>query len=238
MIDIGALKLLSSSPENALDIGKAAEHLVCANITLRGVKCYLSDQGLPYDVVADVGGKLIKIQVRSSCFPKNINLRGKCERIAYTFNVRRRGKDGKGERLNNTHCDIVALAAIDITKIAYLPVFEVGQTFQVDSPEFPFKGMRRGRAPLSIDEYTFIRSIRRLNIGENGLKRGGDILAKDVRKLSIGEESKTLEEWSVASNTKSKAISKRIIRGWSNEDAVYKPLMKHRGPARKANNNG
>ena len=58
---------LASNPSNALEIGKAAEHLVCADLIIQGYRAYLSDQGLPYDAVVDVSGHLIRVQIKSAC---------------------------------------------------------------------------------------------------------------------------------------------------------------------------
>ncbi len=49
-----------------LEVGKAAEHLVVADLILSGYRAYLTDQGLPYDVVVDVGGRLYRVQVKAT----------------------------------------------------------------------------------------------------------------------------------------------------------------------------
>ena len=41
-----------------LELGKAAEHLVVADLILSGYRAYLTEQGLPYDVVVDHEGIL------------------------------------------------------------------------------------------------------------------------------------------------------------------------------------
>lgn len=49
-----------------LQMGKAGEHLVCADLIYQGYSAFLADQGLPYDVVVDIGGRLKKLQVRTT----------------------------------------------------------------------------------------------------------------------------------------------------------------------------
>jgi len=144
------LRRLARDSSSALEIGKAAEHLVCADLILHGFRCYLSDQGLPYDVVVDLDGNLIRIQVKATCFPRDVNSQGRAERIAYSFPVRRRGKSQKG-RLSTKECDIVALVALDIQAIAYLPIASVGTTCQLMCPGHEFRGQyRRSRyAPIT-----------------------------------------------------------------------------------------
>ena len=134
------IRKVSKGGLSALDLGKAAEHLVCADLILCGYRAFLSDQGLPYDVVIDEGGRLIRVQVKSTGGPRNMNSQGRSERIGYSFSVRRRGKDGKGEGLSEAHCDIVALVALDISKISYFLVSDVGVTCQLMPPDYQFPG--------------------------------------------------------------------------------------------------
>lgn len=51
---------------NELQMGKAGEHLVCADLILQGYNAFMADQGLPYDVVVDTDGKIHKVQVKST----------------------------------------------------------------------------------------------------------------------------------------------------------------------------
>ena len=52
-------------------MGKAAEHLVCADLLMKGYNAFLSDQGLPFDVVIDLGRRLFRVQVKGTAKPKN-----------------------------------------------------------------------------------------------------------------------------------------------------------------------
>ena len=49
-----------------LMIGVAGEHLVCFDLITRGFTCFMTEQGLPYDVIADINGKLVKVQVKTT----------------------------------------------------------------------------------------------------------------------------------------------------------------------------
>ncbi len=127
---------------DALEIGKAAEHLVAADLIIRGYRCYLSDQGLPYDLCVDVDGRILRVQVKGTMRPVNINRAGVSTKMGYQFNVRKRGRDGKGFRLNESMCDIVALVAIDARQIFYLPIWEARQSHQFSDPSFDFAPIR------------------------------------------------------------------------------------------------
>ena len=48
-----------------LQIGKAGEYLVCADLIMKGFIAFPSEQGLPYDVLVDNGEKLLKVQVKT-----------------------------------------------------------------------------------------------------------------------------------------------------------------------------
>ena len=49
-----------------LQIGKAGEYLVCADLIMKGFIAFPSEQGLPYDVLLDNGKKLLKVQVKTT----------------------------------------------------------------------------------------------------------------------------------------------------------------------------
>src|SRR5574343_558670 len=68
------LEAMRGMPDKAFDlaivddfqIGKAGEYLVCADLILKGHIAYPSEQGLPYDVVLDANGRLLKVQVKTT----------------------------------------------------------------------------------------------------------------------------------------------------------------------------
>lgn len=116
-----------------MQAGKAGEYLVCADLIANGYVAYLSEQGLPYDVVLDTGEKLLKIQVKATRTHKqtpqrvsNIN--------TYSFNVKRCGKGNKNFR-SESSCDLFALVALDEKQIGYMKNKDVKQTmfFRVES---------------------------------------------------------------------------------------------------------
>jgi hypothetical protein len=102
-----------------LELGKAAEHLVVADLILQGYRAYLSDQGLPYDVVVDLGGWLIRLQVKATRCLRSVPQRS--QRLeSYLFHTRRAGKGGK-RRYSAADFDMLALVALDVRVVAYMP---------------------------------------------------------------------------------------------------------------------
>lgn len=144
---------------DALEVGKAAEHLVCADLILAGHRAFLSDQGLPYDVLVDAEGRFVRVQVKASIKARNYNAKGRAPNMIYGFAVRSRGKGRKGERLSAAHCDVVALVALDIKVIAYFPIDEVGQTMGLFPPSHDFAGRYTRARYTSIDRYPFDEAL-------------------------------------------------------------------------------
>lgn len=102
-----------------LELGKAAEHLVVADLILSGYRAYLTEQGLPYDVVIDHEGSLYRVQVKASRCAKRMPQRATVT-PGYLYNVRRAGKAGRRQYADDEF-DVVALVAMDVRIVAYLP---------------------------------------------------------------------------------------------------------------------
>ena len=102
-----------------LELGKAAEHLVVADLILSGYRAYLTEQGLPYDAVIDHDGRLYRVQVKASRCAKRMPQRA-CVTPGYLYHVRRAGKSGR-RRYGDDEFEIIALVAMDVRIVAYLP---------------------------------------------------------------------------------------------------------------------
>ncbi len=99
-----------------LNIGKAGQHLVLADLLLRGVSAYPTDEGVNYDVVFDWKGKLNRLQVKST-LKKKLTRSGK---PIYFFHVRRGGKRGN-RTFQFGEFEGFALVALDVKQVFYLP---------------------------------------------------------------------------------------------------------------------
>jgi hypothetical protein len=103
---------------NELQIGKAGEYLVCADLIMKGFVAFPSEQGLPYDVLMDNGKRLLRIQVKATTAPRIIPQRAK-ESQAYIFNIKRHGKNNS-QRYDDREVDMFALVCLDTRQIGYL----------------------------------------------------------------------------------------------------------------------
>jgi hypothetical protein len=118
---------------NELQLGKAGEYLVCADLITKGLIAFPSEQGLSYDVILDAGNRLIKIQVKTTLQPRKVPQRNK-DTECYIFNIKRKGKGGV-KRYEDNDVDIFALVALDSRTIGYLTNKELKTTmnFRVDA---------------------------------------------------------------------------------------------------------
>lgn len=112
-----------------LQTGKAGEYMVCADLILKGFVAFPSEQGLPYDVLLDTGKRLLKVQVKTTSGPRKVPQRNK-ESLAYIFNVKRNGKNGKG-RYQNGEIDLFALVCLDVMKVGYLDTTDMPDTLNI-----------------------------------------------------------------------------------------------------------
>ena len=100
-----------------LNIGRAGEFIALADILLHDIQAYPTDQGVGYDIVADVDGKLLRIQVKTTKTMRTITQRSN---PIYFFHIKRHGKDGvKFYKYNDFDC--YALVALDKRLVFYLP---------------------------------------------------------------------------------------------------------------------
>ena len=103
---------------NELQIGKAGEYLTCADLITKGMVAFLSEQGLPYDVVVDTGKRLLRCQVKTTEKPRKIPQRSK-ENFAYIFNIKRHGKNNTS-RYGPNEVDFFALVELETRTVGYL----------------------------------------------------------------------------------------------------------------------
>jgi len=143
---------------NDLSVGLAAEYIVCADLILLGYRAFLSPQNCPYDVVVDIGGRLLRIQVKSTRRKRPIP-----QRIAatdsYLFFTKRAGKGGKRHYKKNAF-DLYAFVALDIRAVAYWPAKAmINHQIHLRAPG---SKVSNGRRHQNMDHYTFKRAVQKL----------------------------------------------------------------------------
>lgn len=138
--------------QNALRTGQIGEHVVCADIMLSGFEAHLASQGCTYDVVADTGSRLLRVQVKTVCFALGATDRDP----AYTWNTQ------TARRSRYEGIDAFALVALDGPHIGYIPASGCGMKVRLSPPGTPLE-LRRGSPMRSIGAFPFIRLVEDFN---------------------------------------------------------------------------
>ena len=102
-----------------LQKGKAGEHLVCFDLIHKGYNAFLTDAGLPYDIVVDINGRILRIQVKSCS--KKCNL-GKYVKNVYNFSLRPAKSNSitKSRKFSCKNIDYIAFVFMDIKCVQYI----------------------------------------------------------------------------------------------------------------------
>jgi len=151
--NLGMLSKLSE-----LEIGRAAELLVCADLTLQGYPAFIAGAQLPYDVVVEAEGRMLRVQVKASRGLQNIAQRA-THTPRYQFWVKRCGKGGARNYLP-TDFDLIALVALDIRVVAYMPNAMARQTMHLRPPGCA--GTKWARRQECIEDYPFAGALEAL----------------------------------------------------------------------------
>ncbi len=100
-----------------MEVGRAGEYLVMADLLLNGWVAYPTSQGVPYDIAVDIGDRVLRVQVKSTKMPKTPASLNRGTPL-YVFHTRRAGKGGR-RRYSAEDFDVLALVALDRRLIAY-----------------------------------------------------------------------------------------------------------------------
>jgi hypothetical protein len=156
-----------------LQLGKAGEYLVCADLILKGYIAFPSEQGLSYDVVVDDKNTLIRIQVKTTQTYRAVGQR-KNYCPSYLFNARRCGKGGR-QSYENTDIDIMAFVCLEDNIIGYLPVHEVRQTLHFRVKKYQYK--TKNLCGRYLEDLSIERAINGLQNNPRGLSGGNALLS-------------------------------------------------------------
>ena len=105
-----------------LNIGRAGQYLVLADLLLKGIQAFDTGEGVKYDIVADDKDKLYRLQVKTTQRIRKIK---DYSNPIYFFHLKRQGKNGNKFYKKNDF-DGYALVALDIMKVFYLKFDKAG----------------------------------------------------------------------------------------------------------------
>lgn len=151
-------KIRDTTGESANRIGRAGEHVVCAELLMAGYECFLAEGKAPYDIIADVGGRLVRLQVKTTSgvrlAPQRINATP-----AYTFSARHMGKMQRiGYKAGQA--DLVAYVALDRRIVAYLPAERIAQSAVFRLREYD--AMYVCKTGMFIDDFPLAKALEGL----------------------------------------------------------------------------
>ncbi len=145
--------------------GAAAVHLVCADLLISGHSAYVAAEGLHYDVILDAGGRLFRIQVKSTSYQR-VRRQRPGSAIAFQFLTNRGhrpdrpGGKSSPKRYDESHADIIACVALPTRQIAYMPIKGPMLTaiylFPSGTPKFLRSGKEQRRC---IDEFPIASAL-------------------------------------------------------------------------------
>lgn len=116
-----------------LQIGKAGEYLVCADLIMKGFVAFPSEQGLPYDVLLDTGKNLVRVQVKTTTGPRVVPQRKNDSRM-YIFNIKRCGKNNQ-KRYGSNEVDLFAIVCLTTRNVGYLFPQDMPETINIRADE-------------------------------------------------------------------------------------------------------
>lgn len=119
-------KVADTQGRDANTCGRAGEHLVCADFLQRGYECFIAEGRLPYDVVADINGQIVRVQVKTTSGIRPCPQR-KNHTPVYMWNARKYGK-GSRHGYEPSDADLVAYVALDRRLIAYRTSERIAQS--------------------------------------------------------------------------------------------------------------
>lgn len=94
---------------------------MCSDLIFQGYTAYLTSAGCAYDLVVDVGSRLIRVQVKSTS--KITTPDNPMKPPKYVFQTRKNGRGSERVYTASTF-DMFALVAADSRQIAYVPVVD------------------------------------------------------------------------------------------------------------------
>ena len=170
---------------NDLMIGVAGEHLACFDLITKGFTAFMTEQGLPYDLIADINGKLKKIQVKTTR-THSATAQRKNHYPSYTFNIRKCGKGGRSSYCGGD-VDLFALVCVDTKQVGYVSAHGMPSTISVRVDEFKGK---------YLNEMQEARTCKVLELKSQGLTNTeiGRAIGMDksvVGRVVNGESKKT-----------------------------------------------
>jgi len=160
-----------------MQIGKAGEYLVCADLIMKGFIAFPSEQGLPYDVLLDIGEKLLKVQVKTT-LGLRITPQRKEKIKAYIFNIKRHGKNNQ-QYYSLDEIDLFGLVCLDTKNIGYIENSKMPSTINIRSDEL--KGEYYDEK--GIKDYYKVLELSHIKMNQTAIAKLMDLHVAQVNRM-------------------------------------------------------
>lgn len=153
-------KVANTTPSEANTCGKAGEHLVCADFLTHGYEAFLVEGRLPYDVVADINGRVIRVQVKTTSGIKACPQRKNYTPV-YMWNARKFGK-GSRHSYKRRDADLIAYVALDRRVIAYRTSERIAQSTVLRIEEY--RDEYQNKTGAFVEEFPLEKALEELGL--------------------------------------------------------------------------
>jgi PD-(D/E)XK endonuclease len=149
LFELGVDAPIEEERDRRTRLSKAGEFIAAAELTVNGFDVTLAAEKLSYDLLADLDGRIFKVQVKAASY--------NAERQGYRFCTNRCSHKaaGKSRPYTSDDVDLFAFVAVDIRAVVFFPVNEVVEAGIVDLS-------RRALQPAGISASSLQRSVSRL----------------------------------------------------------------------------
>jgi hypothetical protein len=119
LFEVGRVHHEPTERDGRSRLAKAGEYLVAFEFVIRGLDVTIAAEGLPYDLLVDADGHIIRVQVKTSSSPADDG--------RYSFNTMRCSHKGakKSRRYTEKDVDLFAFVAADVRQIVFYPADQV-----------------------------------------------------------------------------------------------------------------
>lgn len=139
--------------DNAL--GKCGEHITCVDLMSHGYNAFKVEEALSYDLVLDINGYLLRVQVKTTRGTTSAEVKNK-NYPALVFDCR------KGNKSYSQHdIDLMAFVCLDTMEIGYVDIYNIKQKMQFKCEKYDYP---KGIIGKFLSENTLEAAIDNLNI--------------------------------------------------------------------------
>ena len=142
--------------------GRIAELMALQDIIKQGFVAFEAGPQLSYDLVVDVAGRLLRVQVKSAGKPRVRDVRPNGRDLftnePYLFRTKKR----LGQDYTLDSFDLFALVAVDIGMVAYMTIAEGLKSSRISVQQPQYESHARTKKSTRMQDLTFAKALEAL----------------------------------------------------------------------------